>query len=228
MNQRKFGELILNQTDYLSALAFQEELYNHKLNLKKVGKDSLNFLMLLQHPHVYTLGKSGDIGNLKVRPEDVGATYVETNRGGDITYHGPGQMVGYPIFDLSHFDLGVRQYVELLEDTVMDCLEHFGLKGERISDASGIWIDAQSDFPRKICAVGIKVSMGITMHGFAFNVNTDLSYFDHIVPCGITDKGVTSLEKELGRKIQILDVQNLFIEKMKARFGVVDFAFIVK
>tara|TARA_R110002049_G_scaffold154302_6_gene318781 strand:- start:7447 stop:8124 length:678 start_codon:yes stop_codon:yes gene_type:complete len=225
MNRRKFGELILNKTDYLSALAFQEELYDHKLNLKKEGKDSLNFLVLLEHPHVYTLGKSGDVSNLKITPEEVGATYVATNRGGDITYHGPGQMVGYPIFDLSHFELGVRQYVELLEDTVMDCLVHYGLKGERIADASGVWIDAQSSFPRKICAVGIKVSLGITMHGFAFNINTDLSYFDYIVPCGITDKGVTSLEKELGKKIPMREAQEVFIEKMKARFGVVNLSF---
>lgn len=222
MSKRKFGELILKETDYLSALAIQEALFNHKLNLKKEEKDGLNFLILLEHPHVYTLGKSGDIENLKIRPEDIGATYVPTNRGGDITYHGPGQMVGYPIFDISHFELGVRQYVELLEEVVIDCLTHYGLKGERISDASGVWIDAQSSFPRKICAVGIKVSMGITMHGFAFNINTDLSYFDHIIPCGISDKGVTSLEKELGRKIPMLEVQNLFIDKMKTHFGVVD------
>lgn len=222
MSKRKFGELILKETDYLSALAKQEALFNHKLNLKKEEKDGLNFLILLEHPHVYTLGKSGDVGNLKVKPEDIGATYVATNRGGDITYHGPGQMVGYPIFDISHFELGVRQYVELLEEVVIDCLTHYGLKGERISDASGVWIDAQSSFPRKICAVGIKVSMGITMHGFAFNINTDLSYFDHIIPCGISDKGVTSLEKELGRKIPMLEVQNLFIDKMKTHFGVVD------
>lgn len=222
MSKRKFGELILKETDYLSALATQEALFNHKLNLKKEEKDGLNYLILLEHPHVYTLGKSGDIENLKIKPEDIGASYVGTNRGGDITYHGPGQMVGYPIFDISHFELGVRQYVELLEEVVIDCLTHYSLKGERISDASGVWIDAQSNFPRKICAVGIKVSMGITMHGFAFNINTDLSYFDHIIPCGISDKGVTSLEKELGRKIPMLEVQNLFIDKMKTHFGVID------
>lgn len=224
MGNRKFGELILSETDYLSALSFQEELYNHKLNLRKQGKDSSNYLMLLEHSPVYTLGKSGEVSNLKVTPEDVGATYVATNRGGDITYHGPGQMVGYPIFDLSHFDLGVRQYVELLEDVVIDCLLHYGLIGERIESASGVWIDARGEYPKKICAVGIKVSMGITMHGFAFNVNTDLSYFDHIVPCGITDKGVTSLEQELGRTLPMQEVQQLFIEKMKARFGVADFS----
>lgn len=220
MNNPSFGEVILSETDYLTALAFQEGLYNNKLAKRKEGIDSMNFLVLLEHPHVYTLGKSGDVSNLKVKPEEVGATYVATNRGGDITYHGPGQIVGYPIFDLSHFGIGVRQYVELLEDVVMDCLEHYGLKGERIADASGVWIDAQSNFPRKICAVGIKVSMGITMHGFAFNINTDLSYFDHIVPCGITDKGVTSLEKELGRQIPIKEAKEVFIKKMKARFCV--------
>lgn len=220
MNNASFGEVILSETDYLTALSVQESLYNNKLALRKEGKDSANFLVLLEHPHVYTLGKSGDVNNLKVKPEDVGATYVATNRGGDITYHGPGQMVGYPIFDLSHFGIGVRQYVELLEEVVIDCLKHYGLKGERIADASGVWIDAQSDFPRKVCAVGIKVSMGITMHGFAFNINTDLSYFDHIVPCGITDKGVTSLEKELGRKIPMKEAQEIFIKKMKTRFSI--------
>jgi lipoyl(octanoyl) transferase len=220
MNNASFGEVILSETDYLTALSVQESLYNNKLALRKEGKESANFLVLLEHPHVYTLGKSGDVNNLKVKPEDVGATYVATNRGGDITYHGPGQMVGYPIFDLSHFGIGVRQYIELLEEVVIDCLKHYGLKGERIADASGVWIDAQSDFPRKVCAVGIKVSMGITMHGFAFNINTDLSYFDHIVPCGITDKGVTSLEKELGRKIPMKEAQEIFIKKMKTRFSI--------
>jgi lipoyl(octanoyl) transferase len=218
MKRKHFNELILNQTDYLLALQFQEELFDRKLAKKQEGKDDSNTLILLEHPHVFTLGKSGDVSNLKVKPEDVDATYVATNRGGDITYHGPGQMVGYPILDLEHFDMGVRQYVELLEECVIDCLTYYGLKGERIREASGVWLDADTDFPKKICAVGIKVSMGITMHGFAFNVNTNLDYFDYIIPCGLTDKGVTSLEKELGRTIPMEEVQQLFISKMKARF----------
>jgi len=218
MKRKYFNELILNQTDYLLALQFQEELFDRKLAKKQEGKDDSNTLILLEHPHVFTLGKSGDVSNLKVKPEEVDATYVATNRGGDITYHGPGQMVGYPILDLEHFDMGVRQYVEILEECVIDCLTHYGLKGERITEASGVWLRADTDFPMKICAVGIKVSMGITMHGFAFNVNTNLDYFDYIVPCGLTDKGVTSLEKELGRTIPMEEVQQLFISKMKARF----------
>jgi lipoyl(octanoyl) transferase len=185
---------------------------------KQEGIDDANYLILLEHPHVFTLGKSGDVSHLKVKPEEVNATYVATNRGGDITYHGPGQLVGYPILDLEHFDMGVRQYVEILEECVIDCLTHYGLKGERIAEASGVWLYADTDFPKKICAVGIKVSMGITMHGFAFNVNTNLDYFDYIVPCGLTDKGVTSLQQELGRTIPMEEVQQLFISKMKARF----------
>lgn len=218
MKRKHFNELILNQTDYLSALLLQEDLFDRKLAKKQNGEVDLNYLILLEHPHVFTLGKSGDVGNLKVKPEDVEATYVATNRGGDITYHGPGQLVGYPILDLDLYGLGVRQYVELLEECIIDCLKHYGLKGERIKEASGVWIDAESDFPKKICAVGIKVSMGITMHGFAFNVNTNLDYFDYIVPCGLADKGVTSLEQELGRTIPMEEVQQLFISKMKARF----------
>lgn len=218
MRRKHFNELILNQTDYQIALQLQNELFDRKLAKKQEGKDDSNYLILLEHSHVFTLGKSGDISNLKVKPKEVNATYVATNRGGDITYHGPGQMVGYPILDLDLYGLGVRQYVELLEECVIDCLKHYGLKGERIKDASGVWIDAESDFPKKICAVGIKVSMGITMHGFAFNVNTNLDYFDYIVPCGLADKGVTSLEQELGRTIPMEEVQQLFISKMKARF----------
>ncbi|MBR9830789.1 lipoyl(octanoyl) transferase LipB [bacterium] len=218
MRRKHFNELILNQTDYQIALQLQNELFDRKLAKKQEGKDDSNYLILLEHSHVFTLGKSGDISNLKVKPKEVNATYVATNRGGDITYHGPGQMVGYPILDLDLYGLGVRQYVELLEECVIDCLKQYGLKGERIKEASGVWIDAESDFPKKICAVGIKVSMGITMHGFAFNVNTNLDYFDYIVPCGLADKGVTSLEQELGRTIPMEEVQQLFISKMKARF----------
>lgn len=213
LSPSNFNLLYFNATDYLSMLQFQEQLFHYKIDEKEKGKKSNNFLLFLEHQHVYTLGKSGDERNLKIKADLLDATFVNTNRGGDITYHGPGQLVVYPIFDLDDYQIGVRKYVESLEQTVIDCIADYGLKGERISDASGVWLGVGSSEVRKICAIGIKVSRGICMHGLAFNINTDLSYFKHIVPCGITDKGVTSLEKELNRSVCMQEIQNKFIEK---------------
>lgn len=214
-----FNVISIDLATYQEGLIFQESLFQEQLNNKSKGVATVNHLILLQHTPVYTLGKSGDIKNLKVPIEETDAEYFKTNRGGDITYHGPGQLTGYPIFNLDDFNIGVKKYVELLESCIIACLEVYGLKGERIAEASGVWLDAQSDHPRKICAVGIKVSRGVTMHGFAFNINTDLSYFDNIVPCGLEDKGVTSLEKELQRKVDFKEVQDNLQKQFEQYFN---------
>lgn len=216
-----FNLFLLNQTDYQDALTMQECLFNAQLERIKNGEETHDYLVLLQHTPVYTLGKSGDESNLKVPIEQTDAKFFKTNRGGDITYHGPGQLTGYPIFNLAHFDIGVREYVELVEECVIDCISNYGLKGERLEGASGVWLDVKGNNPRKICAIGIKVSRGVTMHGFAFNINTDLSYFENIIPCGIDDKGVTSLEKEVGEKMDFKVVQQQLLECFRTRFNYV-------
>jgi len=212
---KQIDYLYLDEAEYGEALALQEELFN--ASIKKVGQSEAvrNTLILLQHTPVYTLGKSGDIKNLKVPIEETGAAYYETNRGGDITFHGPGQLTAYPIFNLNEFGLGVRDYVHLLEQCVIDCMASYGLKCKRIKEASGVWISAETAMPRKICALGIRISKGVSMHGLALNVNTNLSYFENIVPCGLEDKGVTSLEKELGRKVSMHEV----VEKLITYFN---------
>lgn len=214
----KFNLFYLNQTDYEDALAFQECLFNAQLERIQKGEDTKDYLIFLQHTPVYTLGKSGDESNLKVPIEETDAQFYKTNRGGDITYHGPGQLTGYPIFNLAHFGIGVREYVELMEQCVIDCIASYGLKGDRLEGASGVWLDVKGEKPRKICAIGIKVSRGVTMHGFAFNINTDLSYFENIIPCGIEDKGVTSLENELGKKMDFKAVEQKLLECFEKRF----------
>lgn len=179
-----------------------------------------NYLVFLQHHPVYTLGKSGDINNLIVPVEKCGAEFHKTNRGGDITFHGPGQLVGYPIFDLETFHMGVRDYVETIEDCIMELCLGYGVKTSRIEGASGVWVDARGSDPRKICALGIKISKGISMHGFAFNINTDLSYFDNIVPCGINDKGVTSLARETGLDLKVDEVVPRLLDVFRNRFKI--------
>ena len=175
-------------------------------------------LILVEHPHVYTLGKSGSEDNLlidHIQLQTRDAQFFRTNRGGDITYHGLGQIVGYPIFDLEEIGIGLREYISRLEEAVILTVAAFGIRASRLKDATGVWLDAeQGKRPRKICAIGVRASKYVTMHGFAFNVNTDLTYFNYINPCGYTDKGVTSLEKELGgkqdlEKIKLLVKNNL-------------------
>jgi lipoyl(octanoyl) transferase len=156
---------------------------------------------------------------LLFKPEAVGAVFHKINRGGDITYHGPGQMVVYPIFDLDTFPIGVADFVDALEDVIIKTVAHYGLIATRLEGAPGIWLDAETD-PRKICAVGMKVSRHCTMHGIAINVNTDLKYFDYIVPCGIPDKGVTSLKKELGREIDMNEVRGIFVKELEAKLQI--------
>jgi len=201
----------LGLKDYQESWDYQQALFDIRVmaklenrNLPISEKKHLNdVLLFVEHPHVYTLGKSGKTNNILITKEFmelINATYYHIDRGGDITYHGPGQIVGYPIFDLEHFGLHIKQYVFGLEESIILTLAKFGISAGRIEGATGVWIDNNSIIPRKICAIGVKASRHITMHGFAFNVNTDLNYFSHINPCGFVDKGVTSLEKELGLK----------------------------
>ena len=205
--------------EYQKAFDLQESFLNELVNIKLTNQDlpdSLkktitNQLLFCEHPHVFTLGKSGSEKNLFLNSEQLEAkkiSYLKTNRGGDITYHGPGQLVGYPIFDLDSLNIGIRQYVHLLEEAIILTLNHYKIKGQRLKGATGIWLDVEKENrTRKICAIGVRVSRGVTMHGFAFNINTDLNYFSYINPCGFTDKAVTSLEKELNGKQNMEEVK---------------------
>lgn len=213
---------------YGEALEYQQQLLDSLVNrrtsdTKIFDDDFAGWLLFVEHPHVYTLGKSGSESNLLINYMQLQAqhaTFYKTNRGGDITYHGPGQIVGYPVFDLDKSGLGIRRYVELLEESVIKTLEFFGLKGERLEGATGVWLDARvPGKARKICAIGVRVSRSVCMHGFAFNINTDLNYFNHINPCGFTDKGVTSLEKELGWLQDIQQVKDLLARNFTGTFG---------
>ena len=221
----------LGLIDYQKAWNFQEEIFektiSEKLDNQKVLEvDRVNCeynLFLCEHPHVYTLGKSGQeqnmlISGLELRAKN--ATFHKTNRGGDITYHGPGQIVGYPILDIEAFGMGLRVYIENLEEAIIRTLKHYNIKGELLSGATGVWLDPNiAGKARKISAVGVRTSRYVSMHGFAFNVNTDLDYFGYINPCGFTDKGVTSLEKELGRKLDIEEVKEVLLKELTAVFG---------
>ena len=194
---------------------------DNKYRDKKVVTD--NYFLFTGHPHVYTLGKSGKEEHLLIderQRREKSVQFIKTNRGGDITYHGPGQIVGYPIIDLDNFDLDILAYMRLLEEIIIDLLDIYGLKGERSEGETGVWLDVGKPQARKICAMGVKTSRWVTMHGFALNVDTDLSYFEHIIPCGIRNKGVTSLQKELGYTPDKNELKqhiiNLFAEKLGA------------
>ena len=181
------------------------------------------YLLFCEHDNVYTLGKSGNKQNLLIARnicESRGIDIHEIDRGGDITYHGPGQLVVYPIIDLEEFNIGIKSYISMLEDVVIEILKHFGIKGEKDGKAMGVWIYASNNIKaRKICAIGVKASRYITMHGLALNVNTNLSYFDYINPCGFTDRGVTSMEKELNRKVDFKEVSNTMRDAFQNVFG---------
>lgn len=195
--------------DYKEAWDYQTTLFQSILDVKtsnRTANSNLtthNYLLFCEHPHVYTLGKSGDEQNLLLKKEDlhtIDATYYHINRGGDITYHGPGQLVVYPVIDLENFFTDIHKYMRLLEEAVIQTLQEFGIKSGRINGLTGVWIDYENEKQaRKICALGVKTSRWVTMHGLAFNVNANLNYFANIVPCGIADKAVTSMEKELGK-----------------------------
>ena len=208
----------LGTVDYKEAWDYQEELFAQKLQEKRKNQTPENHLLLCEHPPVFTLGKSGQDSNLLITQnllDQKGIQYYKINRGGDITFHGPGQIVGYPILDLEQFKLGVKQYIESMEEVIIRVLAGYGIKSERLDGATGVWMETQTLHARKICAIGVKASRHITMHGFAFNVNTGLNYYDLINPCGFTDKGVTSMAKELGRNLDMNEVQ----EKVKLQFA---------
>ena len=207
----------LGLIDYKQCWDFQEELFAEILAVKSSNRkenktiSTKNHLIFCEHPHVYTLGKSGDEKNLLVNEDYLksrGATFHKINRGGDITYHGPGQIVGYPIIDLDNFFTDIHKYLRFLEEAVILTLKEYGLETERSPGETGVWFDVGTTKARKICALGVKSSRWVTMHGFAFNVNSDLSYFGNIIPCGITDKSVTSLQKELGKELNMDEVRN--------------------
>lgn len=213
--------------DYKACWDYQESLFNETISQKISNKElepsqqiiTKNHLLFVEHPHVYTLGKSGDAANLLINEnqlEEKHATYYKINRGGDITYHGPGQLVGYPILDLDHFFTDIHKYLRLLEETIILTLDEYGIKGGRSKGETGVWLDEDNVFKaRKICAFGVRCSRWVTMHGWGFNVNADLNYFNNIIPCGIQDKAVTSLSKELGQNVNIPEIK----EKLKKHFS---------
>lgn len=205
--------------DYREAWAKQQTLFDAAILAKKNAETAKNTLVFCEHPHVITIGKSGDRDNLLLGAEMLarrGVSFYEIDRGGDVTYHGPGQIVGYPIFDLDQFDLGLKQYIHRLEEAIIRLLALYDVKGERLDAATGVWLDVGTPRARKICAIGVRSSRYVTMHGFALNINTDLSYFSLIHPCGFVDKGVTSLQQELGKQLDMEEVkkqlQEIFTE----------------
>lgn len=209
----------LGSRDYKSTWEYQEKLFAAIVDLKiknrreELDLETPNYLLFVEHPHVYTLGKSGDFENLLLNEKQLeakGATFYKINRGGDITYHGPGQIVGYPILDLENFFTDIHKYLRFLEEAIILTLEEYGLKCGRSDGETGVWLDVGTPFARKICALGVRASRWVTMHGFALNVNVDLGYFDNIIPCGIRGKGVTSLHVELG-------VEKVDEEEVKAK-----------
>ncbi len=221
----------LGQLDYKQAWDYQEKLFGDIIALKTRNRNhpetpplpTPNYLLFCRHPHVYTLGKSGKPEHLLLGAEElsrIGATFYPINRGGDITYHGPGQLVGYPVLDLDNFFTDIHKYMRLLEEAVILTLADFGLDAGRIPGLTGVWLGHRDQVnPRKICAMGVKTSRWVTMHGFALNVNTDLSYFSYIVPCGIPDKAVTSVAAELGQEVNMEVVENKMIRHLAGLFG---------
>ncbi|MEX1191274.1 MAG: lipoyl(octanoyl) transferase LipB [Brumimicrobium sp.] len=220
----------LGTIDYQRAWDYQEELFKSIIDLKikkrdgKSTEETKNYLLFCEHPHVYTLGKSGKKEHLLLSEErlsEVNATYYKINRGGDITYHGPGQIVAYPIFDLeSYFFTDIHKYMRLLEEAVIQTLLEYGVESGRVDGLTGVWVDGDKSNARKICAMGVKSSRWVTMHGIGFNINTDLNYFNHIVPCGIEDKNVTSLQNELGRTLNLLEVKEVLKDQLAKQFNV--------
>ncbi len=207
-----------NLVSYAEAWKMQTLLFDEIVRAKLAGEPYTNHLIICEHPHVYTLGRSGKDQNLLIGEEQlkkIGATLYHIDRGGDITYHGPGQLVCYPILNLDEYHLGLKEYVHALEGAVINVCQHFGIKSGRLSSATGVWLDSETPRARKICAIGVRSSHYVTMHGLAFNVNTDLKYFQYINPCGFMDKGVTSLEKELNEKVDMEQVKVLLRQEIE-------------
>lgn len=219
-----FNYIDTGKVDYKECWDQQEKLLEEVISDKLANKmpSSKNFFLLVEHPHVYTLGKSGDSHNMLIPDEflkKIDASFYRINRGGDITYHGPGQLVGYPIIDLDYFHIGVREYIERMEDSIMDTLLEYGLQAGRKEGATGVWLEASHRVrARKICAMGVRVSRSVTMHGFALNVNTDLRYFNYINPCGFDSSSVTSMQQELGKLVNMDELKVLVREKFNQRY----------
>jgi lipoyl(octanoyl) transferase len=219
MNQVLFKDI--GSKDYKEAWDIQNKLFQEIIDIKLANRNreekviAQNHLLFTEHPPVYTLGKSGDLSNLLLNEEQLkqkGISFFKSNRGGDITFHGPGQIVGYPILDLEAFKPDIRWYMRSLEEVIIKTIAQYGLQGVRSEGETGVWLDVGTPFARKICALGVRTSRWVTMHGFALNVNTNLGYFDHIIPCGIKGKAVTSLEAELNRKVPLSEVRTLILE----------------
>ncbi|WMI64211.1 lipoyl(octanoyl) transferase LipB [Aestuariibaculum sp. YM273] len=218
----------LGLKDYKETWDYQEELFKDIVDSKiknrreETDEDTNNYFLFVEHPHVYTLGKSGDFSNLLLGEDELskrGATFYKINRGGDITYHGPGQIVGYPILDLDNFFTDIHKYLRFLEEMIILTLQEYGLKAERSEGETGVWLDVGTPFARKICAMGVRASRWVTMHGFALNVNADLGYFDNIIPCGIRGKAVTSLNVELGvNHVDESEVKEKLLKHFKSLF----------
>ena len=223
----------LGKVAYNVAWDYQETLMQANLDAKskwyssadlekEEAPDTINHLLFCEHPHVYTLGKSGHMENLLInnaRLQELNVSFFKTNRGGDITYHGPGQIVGYPILDLERFFTDLGKYMRSLEEVIIRTLAHYGIVAGRLPGSTGVWLDAEDKGKaRKICAMGVRCSRWVTMHGFALNVNTDLNYFNYIVPCGITDKSVTSIQRELGHEVNELEVKERLLVEFREVF----------
>lgn len=216
----------LGNRDYKDTWDYQEELFKQIVDLKIQKRNNVdiitpNYFIFVEHPHVYTLGKSGDISNLLLSEKQLqakGATFYKINRGGDITYHGPGQIVGYPIIDLENFFTDIHKYLRFLEEIIILTLAEYEIVGSRSKGETGVWLDIGTPFARKICAMGVRASRWVTMHGFALNVNTNLGYFDNIIPCGIKEKAVTSMHVELGRTINEEEVKEKIIKHFQILF----------
>lgn len=227
---RKIQFKDLGIIDYKACWDYQEQLFNNTINQKIVNRNAIegeqittqNHLLFVEHPHVYTLGKSGDAANLLINEkqlEEKHATYYKINRGGDITYHGPGQLVAYPILDLDHFFTDIHKYLRLLEETIILTLDEYGIKAGRSKGETGVWLDADDLFKaRKICAMGVRCSRWVTMHGWGFNVNANLDYFQNIIPCGIQNKAVTSLNKEIGEDVNMAEIKQKLLKHFAQLF----------
>ena len=230
MNQPEVELEDLGLIDYKQCWDYQTKLFDATVQLKiqsrKFPDNSVstkNHLIFCEHPHVYTLGKSGDLKNLLIdgqKRREKNISFYKINRGGDITYHGPGQLVVYPILDLDYFFSDIHKYLRLLEETVILTLQDYGVAGQRIEGLTGVWVDDEKKTPRKICAIGVKCSRWVTMHGIGFNINSNLNYFNHIVPCGIEDKSVTSLQKETNQEIDMEELKLRFKKNFKILFGI--------
>ncbi|WP_445722327.1 lipoyl(octanoyl) transferase LipB [Flavobacterium sp.] len=228
MTQNKKVQLQdLGNRDYKEIWDYQEALFKGVVDVKIANRredanlETPNYFLFVEHPHVYTLGKSGDLSNLLLSEKQLevkGATFYKINRGGDITYHGPGQIVGYPIFDLENFFTDIHKYLRFLEEAIILTLAEYGVIGTRSEGETGVWLGVGTPFARKICAMGVRASRWVTMHGFALNVNADLGYFDNIIPCGIKGKAVTSMHAELNKQIDETEVKNKIIKHLSFLF----------